>query len=229
MRGVFDRTVKPAYVALRGAVNRVQDRRLGIQTLTPVELRELGLEGPDRNCYKPSEWMTLRRILPKSEVSSDDVFIDVGSGMGRVIFEAARYPLKRVIGVELSPELNAIARGNIERNLQRLACRDVQLITIDALDYQFPDDVTIAYFANPFKGRTFARVFENLLASLDRSPRRLRLVYRNPVEHEYLLSTGRVRPTKRLRGFRPGREWSASNSTRLYEVLPSRGDGGDGQ
>jgi hypothetical protein len=162
--------------------------------------------------------MVLRRVLPRREVGADDVFIDIGSGMGRVVFQAAGYPFKRVIGVELSEELNRVARANIENNRDRLFCRDVELVTADATDYRLPDDVTVAYFANPFTGDIFRTVIEQLLESLDRRPRRLRLIYRNPVEHDYLMSTGRFRPVRRLRGWRPTEEWSVSNSTRMYEA-----------
>ncbi len=217
-RALFDRLVKPAYVRARDAVNGVLERRHHITTMGTIQLEDLGVGGKGRNHYQPSEWMVLRRILPRQEVGADDVFIDVGSGMGRVVFQAAGYPFRRVIGVELSEELNQVARSNIQNNRGRLLCQDVELVTADATDYELPDDVTVAYFANPFTGEIFRTVIEQLLASVDRQPRRLRLVYRNPVEHDYLMSTGRFRPVRRLRGFRPTREWSVSNSTRMYEV-----------
>ena len=62
-----------------------------------------------------------------------------------------------------------------------------------------------------------------LLASVDQAPRRVRIVYFNPVEHESLVATGRVSLVKRVRGMRPGPEWSRSNTTHVYEVsLPGR-------
>jgi tRNA G46 methylase TrmB len=40
--------------------------------------------------------------LPESEVGHDDVLLDVGSGMGRIVYQAAcSYPLRRVVGVDL--------------------------------------------------------------------------------------------------------------------------------
>ena len=221
-RRAFDVTVKPPYLLFRDLATRFLEWRNGIETTGVVELDSLGLGADeDRSDYKPSEWSVLPRILPKREVSEEDVFIDFGSGLGRVVFQAAaRYPFKRVIGVELSERLNDVAKANIERNRHRLRCRDVELVASDVLDYVIPDDVTIAYFANPFTGDIFQRVVRGLLASVDGHPRRLRIIYRNPVEHDFLVSTGRVRPVRHLRGLRPTREWSRSNSTRLYEVTP---------
>ena len=221
-RRVVDAIVKPPLVAVRDAGTRLLERRHGIETAGRVELEELGLAGKDRVYYKPTEWLTLPRILPRREVTESDVFVDFGSGLGRVVFQAANYPFRRVVGVELSEQLNEVAKRNIERNRDRLRCSDVELISTDVLDYGIPADVTVAFFANPFRGETFATVIDRLVASVDRHPRRLRIIYRNPVEHEVLMSTGRVRPLRRLRGFRPTRDWSRSNSTRMYELLPAQ-------
>jgi len=163
----------------------------------------------------------LRRILPAREVEPHDVFLDIGSGMGRAVYQAAAYyPFKRVIGVELSHELTQAARRNIERNRHRLRCMEVELMVDDVVDYTVPDDVTVIFCNNPVVGRLFAVVIEKILASVDRRPRRVRFIYGNPVEHEALIATARFRPTRQLRGWRPGGEWARSNSTQLYEVLP---------
>lgn len=226
-RRLFNVTIKPVYVGARGAVGRLVDRVYSIETIGEVDLAELGIDPRDRSRYKATEWTVLRRILSPREVGPDDVFIDFGSGLGRVVFQAARYPFRRVIGVELSEELNRIARANIERNRAKLRCPDVELVTADALDFPIPDDVTVAFFANPFTGAVFAGVVARLVESVDRAPRRLRLVYRNPIEHEHLMRTGRFRVIRNLRGWRPGREWSRSNATRVYELtsgaLPATG------
>ena len=174
--------------------------------------------GPDRAGYKPSSWTTLSRVLRPREVGPEDVFIDFGCGKGRVLFLAAKLPVKRVIGIELSPQLSAAARANIYRQRAELKCPDVEVVTADALDYDIPDDVTIAFFYNPFQGQVFASVVQKLLASVGRNPRRLRIIYRAPIEHELLVATGRVRLVRRARGWRPGSNWSRTQSIHLYEV-----------
>lgn len=126
--------------------------------------------------------MSLRRILPPREVTDHDVFVDFGSGMGRVVLQAARYPFRKVIGVEVSETLHSIARENIDRNRQRLRCPDTELVHADALDYELPDDVTVAFLYNPFRGEIFATVIERLLQSVERNPRPLRIIYVNPIE-----------------------------------------------
>lgn len=213
--------MRPLWVRLREVAGWLAfERRYDLRTSEEVGLDELGIAGRERQYYKPTGWFVLRRILPRREVSPEDVFIDYGSGMGRVVFQAAAtYPFKRVIGLELSEDLNAIARDNVERNRDKLRCRDVEIVTADALQYEVPSDVTVAFFANPFTGELFGAVLDRLIEAVDRHPRPLRLIYHNPIEHERILATGRFRPVRTLRGMRPGREWSRSNSTRMYELI----------
>ncbi len=197
------------------------ERRLGTETDEWVELTELGLPSKERLRYQPSAWWTLPRVLRRSEVSPADVFIDFGCGKGRMVLEAALlYRFARVVGVELSPDLSAIARGNVARNRRRLKTPRVEIAVSDVLEYPIPDDVTIAFLANPFTGSIFGHVITELLASVDRSPRRLRIVYCVPVEEGILLQTGRIRRVASARSL-----WSrrrVHHGIGLYEVDPAR-------
>lgn len=219
--------VKAPYIWLRRAVTDILfERRYGVRTSDVVDLDELGLAKDERSPYKAAGWLSLRRILPAREVCERDVFIDFGSGMGRIVLQAGRYPFRRVIGVELSEELTQIARENLACNRSRLRCPDILLARADVLDYEIPDDVTIAFFYNPFTGSIFARVIKALIESVDRAPRTVRIIYVNPVEEPFLLGTGRVRHVRTARGMRPTAAWSRSNSTRMYVIEPQPRGGG---
>jgi SAM-dependent methyltransferase len=162
------------------------ERRFGLETSDVVELSELELADEARNNYIPSGWGTMKRIAQAREITPQDVFVDFGSGKGRMVFLAAQYPFKRVIGIELATDLHKIAQANIEKNRKHLRCADVQLVNQDVLTFTIPDDMTFAYFFNPFTGDVFKHVIDGIGASLRRNPRRLTLVYTNPVMHEYL-------------------------------------------
>jgi precorrin-6B methylase 2 len=219
VKELIARTAKPAYLPVREHVaRRIYARGAALLPEREIPLVELDLAGADRTDFKPAGWSILPRILPAREVAEDDVFIDYGSGMGRVVYEAAtRYRFKRVIGLELSATLNQIARSNLDRNRERLRGVEIQLVTGDAVDYRPPPEVTIAFFNNPFGGRILQTALHRLLAV---AGRRLRIIYHNPVEHEMLMRMDGVTQRKRLRGWRPGKEWSRSNTTVLYECLP---------
>ena len=216
-RGTFN-VVREPYVRVRSLGIGVLQRRAGIKVSGVISPEELGFSPEHNSRYEPSHWFTLHRMLPKREVTSDDVLVDFGAGMGLVVCQAAtRYPFRRVEGVELSDDLMQVAEGNVNNSRSRFQCQDIRLITGDALEYEIPDDLTIAYFANPFRGPVFKSVLDRLVASAERSPRRIRLIYINPIEEQMVLDAG-FKMTRQLRGLRPSREWSRSNATRMYEL-----------
>ena len=98
-----------------------------------------------------------------------------------MVYMAARsYPFGRVIGVEIAPDLNAVARENIDRTRSKLRCKNVEFVTIDATQWEIPDDLTHVYMFNPFEGEIFRQVLANIILSLDRHPRRSETVLRAP-------------------------------------------------
>jgi SAM-dependent methyltransferase len=196
--------------------------RLGVETSGRISSEDLGYTDERNTHYQPSRWRTLKRMLPKRTIGPDDVFLDLGSGMGRVVILAARYPFKRVLGVELSPELHEVAVRNLDAVRDRLVCRDVRLEQANALEYEIPDDVTVLFLYNPFHGEIFDAAIASLLRSADRKPRRIRIIYSNPVEHDRLMATGRVRMTKSWQSGawigRPNEE-----PVHSYDVIPAAG------
>jgi predicted RNA methylase len=160
--------------------------------------------------------------LPKSAVSSTDVFIDLGSGMGRMVLRATDYPFRRVVGVERSSDLHAIAVENLEQLRRRGYCGEVELVCADVVDFDFPDDATVVFLYNPFQGDVFDEAMRRVFASFDQAPRRLRILYRNPVEHQRWMATGRVQVIDEWR-HSILRGWPRRVGVRTYEVLPAGG------
>jgi SAM-dependent methyltransferase len=210
---------RPAARELRDRIAQlVYLRTTGLETARGVDLSELGLDAPERTFYEATEWGALRRALPPSQVSSEDVFLDIGCGMGRVLLLASRYRFRRVRGVDLAPELTAIAR----RNVERLGAGHVEVHTADVTTWDVPDDTTVVFMNNPFTGETFSRSLAQLIASLERRPRTVRLVYRHALEHERVLATGCARVVGETRsGPRRGRRLRPSGTNLLtYELRP---------
>jgi SAM-dependent methyltransferase len=209
------------YLALRRSASRALiERRAGVETADVVNLEDLGIDATDRVRYEPSGWLDLRRVLRRGDVGPSDVFVDFGAGKGRVLLQAARFPFARVIGVELSPELSDIARANVDAPQDDRRCDDVSVVTADVLDYAIPDDMTVAYLYNPFRGDVFDAFVEQLIASVDRAPRTVRVIYKTPMEADRLEATGRFRLVHTARGLRPGKAWSQKMAIRVYELAP---------
>jgi SAM-dependent methyltransferase len=169
--------------------NTLVDKFEGIDTAGYISYSELGIN-TQKGQYGPGFWWDLRMALGQ-KVSVDDVFIDFGSGKGRMVYLAARYyPFKKVIGVEITERLNTIAKKNIEKNLHKLRCKDVHLVTADVINYIIPDDVTVVYIYDPFGGTVFVNLINRLRISLNRYPREIRILYRHPVMHDCLIENG---------------------------------------
>jgi SAM-dependent methyltransferase len=107
-------------------------------------------------------------------------FVDVGSGKGRALLLALDYPFREIIGVELSPELDRVARANLARYTGSRNRAPVSSIQGDAAEFQWPPVPLVIYMWNAFTGPVMERVFHNLEASLARVPRELYVVYIHP-------------------------------------------------
>jgi hypothetical protein len=107
-------------------------------------------------------------------------FIDYGAGRGRALLTAARLPFVRCIGVEFSASLQAEARENIAAYPKdRLACRDLSTVHVNAADFVPPSGDLVLFFYNPFT----APVLDQVAARLEdavRAGRFIRVIYINP-------------------------------------------------
>jgi SAM-dependent methyltransferase len=126
-------------------------------------------------------------------------FVDVGSGKGRALLLASDYPFREVVGVELSPELDRVARANVARYAAVIAAEPhahgnllhrppVISIQGDATEFLWPTGPLVVYMWNAFTSPVMERVFHNLRASLAEQPRELYLVYMHP-ELESMLAS----------------------------------------
>jgi hypothetical protein len=146
----------------------------------------IGLDKPEFHAHNPTTSYRLFRVLMRRFVhpGADDVFLDYGSGLGSVLLMAATFPFRRVIGVEYSEALATRAAQILGRARPKLHCQAIDIVTADAADYAIPDDVTVIYFFNPFRGETLARVCDRIRQSVVASPRPVRIVYNLPGEFD---------------------------------------------
>jgi hypothetical protein len=72
--------------------------------------------------------------------------------------------------------------------------------------------------ADPFRAQLFDAAIAKLIASVDRNPRRLRIIYNMPVEGGRLERTGRARLMRY--GRRRNRPWETAPALAMYEIEP---------
>jgi SAM-dependent methyltransferase len=136
--------------------------------------------------YQPTDPALFVEMLASLAIDFRDfTFIDIGSGKGRTLLMASDYPFRRIIGIELLPELHRVARENIAKyksDSQR--CFAIEPICGDAREFVFPLEPTVVYLFNPLPEAGLVQLLANLEQSLREHPRPLIAIYHNPVlEH----------------------------------------------
>jgi len=172
---------KPMRYVVYRLSERFYDWWFGIVSDREVSALELGL--PDQCCqlYTATCYVRFRQMMKLIKIRpGEDVFLDFGSGMGRVVVLAATYPFRKVIGVELTERLNRIAQENVRRSRSHHQCREIELHQMDARVFRVPPEVTVVYFWNPFCGEVLEQVFGNIRRSVLDSPRTVTIVYLSP-------------------------------------------------
>jgi uncharacterized protein VirK/YbjX len=205
--------LKQAHLKTRllNPVDEFWDRRLGVRTVG--FLPAVGdYVSPDwRGHYVPTQYRTLFRCLRQVGIGPDDVFIDYGSGLGRVVFAASWLGAKRSIGVEID---SALSRGaEVNRRTCRNGAQSVEFVCTPAENY-LPEDVSVIYLYHPFGPGTLKTVLDNLEANLASRPRRARLIYMNPVHAQVIDEMPRWRRTET---WPAGGRFSRLHPTRFWE------------
>jgi len=148
------------------------------------------LLGVFHSAYQPTDPALFREMLGKLEELrtlkfTESTFIDLGSGKGRTLLMASEYPFRRVIGVELLPALNEIARENLAQyKSESQRCFAIDSLCADATRFDFPSDPLVVYLFNPFPEAGLRRTLVNLAENLNEHPRPVYVLYHNPqLEH----------------------------------------------
>ena len=136
--------------------------------------------------YMPSKYKDILVILKTANVDNSSIVVDFGCGLGRVVFAAAHLGAKRSIGVEFDEELFHAAESN------RLTSKfpdKVSFFHLDASVYQIPNDANVFFFFNPFGSAIMSDVMKNIETSLKIAPRKVCIIYYNPMFTDDLKSS----------------------------------------
>lgn len=148
--------------------------------------------------YMPTEPDLFREVVGELQIEyAQFTFIDLGCGKGRALLLATEFPFRRIIGVELLPELIEIAKENARRFHDGAEQQRVELWCGDALQFNFPPDPLAIFLFDPFPEHILEQVIARLESSLREQPRPLVIVYQNPISEHVLSNSGWL---QRLRG-----------------------------
>ena len=146
------------------------------------------LLGVFHSAYQPTEPAAFHEMLSAVPIDvSGFTFIDLGSGKGRTLMMASEYPFRRIVGVELLPELNRVACENLQVfKSEKQRCFSIESICGDAREFEFPKEPTVLYLFNPLPEAGLATVLRRLGASAKTYPRPVIVLYHNPVQEHIL-------------------------------------------
>ena len=120
---------------------------------------------------------------------SQFTFLDLGSGKGRALLLASEFPFRRILGVELLPALHHIAQENTRRFQQGAHQHRIELRCGDARQFCFPPEPLVVFLFDPFPAHILEQVVLRLEQSWRERPRKLLIVYQNPISEQVLSNT----------------------------------------
>jgi hypothetical protein len=177
------------------------DRRFGVDTTESSLPDDLRIRSASKKWgvhYWPTPENQFRNMLQCVQADLRGyVFVDMGAGKGLGLLMASEYPFKKIIGVEYSEALAAIAQKNIAAyDSQTQQCQDLTCLCADAIDFRLPPEPTVLYFYNPFQAKVMDRVIKNIERSLRDQPRDLWIIYYIPWEHRKFERSRELRVTE---------------------------------
>jgi hypothetical protein len=121
---------------------------------TPGETKE---RQPEMVFYQPTPARIVLELIERASLKKEDVFYDLGSGLGQVSMLVNLLSGARAKGVEFEPAYCDYAR----RCAKELNLSQVEFINADAREVDYSDG-TVFFMYTPFEGRLLQEVLEKL-------------------------------------------------------------------
>ena len=130
----------------------------------------------------------LRRGLSSIPDPARFSYFDVGCGKGRSLAVASEFPFRRIVGVEIAPEVAAVAKANAAILRQRYPSRtSVEVMAADASLAPLPEGDLVVFLYHSFGRPLLELLVSRLVAS--GAGREIFFVYENPVNGSLLDAT----------------------------------------
>ena len=123
-------------------------------------------------------------------INENNNITDFGCGKGRAMAVAAHYGFKSITGIDFAISLCVAAGNNIQNTIKLYPSVKFNIICDDVVNYKIEEDQNVFFFFNPFDEVIMLKVVKNILLSLKEKPRKIYIMYVNPVHKEIFLSTG---------------------------------------
>ena len=177
------------------SLDRNFDRKYGTNTSGVIPINKLKINSGNTQSavwYEPMSQKIFKQIMNKLNINFREfVFIDFGSGKGRVLLMASIYGFKKILGVEFAQDLHFIAQSNIDiYKAHTKSSVDIESACDDATKFVLPNEPLVLFFYSPFKGRVMESVLKNISQSYSINRRKIILIfYGNNAESIELLKS----------------------------------------
>ena len=184
--------IKIAWIMIRQEI--AGEKKYGINTTGADELYKLEKQGIDishATIYMPVSYTLLEEAFKKLNSNNPQThLLDIGCGKGRALCVAAHQGFKKVTGLDFAKNLCEDAKENLNITRQKIPELEYKVINNDAFYFEIPDDVDCIFLFNPFDEIIMSAVVNNIFSSLQNNPRKITIIYVNPLHKELFLKAG---------------------------------------
>jgi SAM-dependent methyltransferase len=169
------------------------EKKYGISTSGADELQQLEKKGIDishATIYMPASYDLLETIFEQYRPADFNHFLDIGCGKGRALCVAAQHGAKKVSGIDFSKAFCMAAEKNMAAVSKKNPGLQYTVINNDAFYYDIPPDVDVIFLFNPFDEVILDGVVERILESYEAMPRKMTIIYINPLHKEVFTDAG---------------------------------------
>jgi len=143
--------------------------------------------------YFPTPYYIANKVfkLVRNKLAGS-VFIDFGSGAGRILMFVTQFGPKKIIGVEFSKKLCDKAISNLNKyfNTMNNTYTDWEIKHCDALEYDFPLDSNVFFFYDPFGPIIIQQIIQKIKLSLEQNNREIIIIYISPIHRKIFSEMG---------------------------------------
>jgi predicted RNA methylase len=141
--------------------------------------------------YQPVNFYTALRLMSTlDDADKKGSLLDAGCGLGRLFFLAGAMGFRSAYGIDISPLLCHLAIAQADAAEQRYQHITISVECVNATYFEIPDDVSVIFMFNPFDATIMKAHLKQVMRSLKRRPRTLKVLYANPVHKSVWLEAG---------------------------------------
>ncbi|RYY65871.1 MAG: class I SAM-dependent methyltransferase [Chitinophagaceae bacterium] len=169
------------------------EKKYDIQTTGADELESLedkGIDTEHATIYMPVSYDVIEDVFDQYNPAASKHLIDIGCGKGRAMCVAAQMGARKITGIDFSKEFCDQAKLNLLKSKQKCPALDYKVLNNDAFYFDIPEDVDCIFMFNPFDEVIMSGVLENIEVSLEEHPRKLTIIYANPMQKHLFLEAG---------------------------------------